>query len=203
MIRFTGKDTPDYKNTKGGMSAFRQKRVTLHLTRIFPQVTGGCVDIRKLLSTMDSGGGAMRVTVERIGPEHEEEIIVRCHEPDADWVEAVREAVSGQRMVSGWQEGTLRRLKLSEIFYFEVVDDRSYVYTQAEVFEAKEKLYEFERLCAGSALFRCSKSMVLNADKIDYVRPSLSGRFEAVLSNGEKVVVSRKYVADLKHMLGV
>ena len=45
--------------------------------------------------------------------------------------------------------------------------------------------------------------MVLNAEKIDYVRPSLSGRFEAVLSNGEKVVVSRKYVSDLKRMLGV
>jgi DNA-binding LytR/AlgR family response regulator len=45
--------------------------------------------------------------------------------------------------------------------------------------------------------------MILNADRIDYVRPSLSGRFEAVLSNGEKVVVSRKYVADLKLMLGV
>ena len=45
--------------------------------------------------------------------------------------------------------------------------------------------------------------MILNADRIDYVRPSLSGRFEAVLSNGEKVVVSRKYVAELKRMLGV
>ena len=97
----------------------------------------------------------------------------------------------------------MHRLKLSEVFYFEVVDDRSFLYTQAAVFEAKEKLYEFERLCAGSTLFRCSKSMILNAEKIDYVRPSLSGRFEAVLSNGEKVVVSRKYVADLKRMLGV
>ena len=94
-------------------------------------------------------------------------------------------------------------LKLSDVFYFETVDDRSFVYTQGEVFETKEKLYEFERLCAGSALFRCSKSMILNADRIDYVRPSLSGRFEAVLSNGEKVVVSRKYVAELKRMLGV
>jgi DNA-binding LytR/AlgR family response regulator len=45
--------------------------------------------------------------------------------------------------------------------------------------------------------------MILNADRIDYVRPSLSGRFEAVLSNGEKVIVSRKYVAELKRMLGV
>lgn len=97
----------------------------------------------------------------------------------------------------------MHRLKLAEIFYFEVVDDRSFLYTQAAIFEAKEKLYEFERLCTGSTLFRCSKSMILNAEKIDYVRPSLSGRFEAVLSNGEKAVVSRKYVADLKRMLGV
>ena len=145
----------------------------------------------------------MKVTVEQISREREEELIVRCHDPGAAWVKDVREAASDQRTFCGWQENTLRRLKLSEVFYFEVVDDRSFVYTQAEVFEAKEKLYEFERLCAGSSLFRCSKSMILNTEKIDYVRPSLSGRFEAVLSNGEKAVVSRKYVADLKRMLGV
>ena len=145
----------------------------------------------------------MKVTVEQIDREREEELIVRCHDPGASWVAGVREAASGQRTICGWQGDTLHRLKLSEVFYFEVVDERAFVYTQADVFEAKEKLYEFERLCAGSALFRCSKSMILNADRIDYVRPSLSGRFEAVLSNGEKVVVSRKYVAELKRMLGV
>ena len=145
----------------------------------------------------------MKVAVEQINREHEEEVIVRCHDPGAAWVERVMEAASGQRTVCGWHEGTLRRLKLSEIFYFEVVDDRSFLYTQQDVLEAKEKLYEFERLCAGSPLFRCSKSMILNTDKIDYVRPSLSGRFEAVLSNGETIIVSRKYVADLKRMLGV
>ena len=145
----------------------------------------------------------MKVTVEQIDPQREEELIVRCYDPGESWVEKVTEAASGQRTVCCWRDDALRRLKLSEIFYFEVVDDRSFVYTQAEVFEAKEKLYEFERLCVGSALFRCSKSMILNAEKIDYVRPSLSGRFEAVLSNGEKVVISRKYVADLIRMLGV
>ncbi len=145
----------------------------------------------------------MKVTVEQIGREREEELIVRCHDPGAAWVESVRGAASGQRTVCGWREDGLHRLKLSDVFYFEVVDDRSFLYTQGEVFEAKEKLYEFEQLCTGSALFRCSKSMILNAEKIDYVRPSLSGRFEAVLANGEKTVVSRKYVADLKRMLGV
>ena len=155
------------------------------------------------MCTMGFGGGTMRVTVEQVDREREEELIVRCHDPGAPWVQSVQEAASGQQAVCGWRNDELHRLKLSEVFYFEVVDDRAFVYTQSEVFEVKEKLYEFERLCVGSALFRCSKSMILNADRIDYVRPSLSGRFEAVLSNGEKAVVSRRYVAELKRMLGV
>ena len=60
-----------------------------------------------------------------------------------------------------------------------------------------------EEVSAKSSLFRCSKSMILNADKIDYIHPSFSGRLEAVLSNGEAVIVSRKYVADLKRLLGI
>ena len=155
------------------------------------------------MCTMGFGCGTMRVTVEQVDREREEELIVRCHDLGAPWVQSVQEAASGQRAVCGWREDELHRLKLSEVFYFEVVEDRAFVYTQSEVFEVKERLYEFERLCVGSALFRCSKSMILNSDRIDYVRPSLSGRFEAVLSNGEKVVVSRKYVAELKRMLGV
>ena len=51
-------------------------------------------------------------------------------------------------------------------------------------------------------LFRCSKSMILNAGKIDSILPSLSGRFEAVLDNGEKVMISRQYVSALKRLLG-
>ena len=145
----------------------------------------------------------MKVTVEQIDREREEELIVRCHDPGEAWVEGVQAAASGQRTVCGWRENELHQLKFSEIFYFEVVDERAFVYTQSEVYETKEKLYEFARLCAGRALFRCSKSMILNADRIDYVRPSLFGRFEAVLSNGEKVVVYRRYVAELKRMLGV
>lgn len=145
----------------------------------------------------------MKVSVERIGLEREEEVVLRCRDPEAAWVGRVREAASGSRRISAWKGGSLHPLQLSEIYYFEVVDDASFLYTQREVFGCREKLYEFERVAAGSALFRCSKSMILNADKIDYIRPSLSGRFEAVLSNGEKVVVSRKYVAELKRLLGV
>lgn len=45
--------------------------------------------------------------------------------------------------------------------------------------------------------------MILNADKIQYIRPSVSGRFEATLDNQEKVIISRQYVRTLKQLLGV
>lgn len=145
----------------------------------------------------------MKLEVEQIDIEKEEEVIVRCHDVDADWVGSVRDAAMGQLTVCGYKDNVLHRLRLSEIYYFEVVDGASFFYTQNDVFNAKEKLYEFEDVSAKSSLFRCSKSMILNADKIDYIRPSFSGRFEAVLSNGEAVIVSRKYVADLKRLLGI
>ena len=145
----------------------------------------------------------MKLTVEQIAVECEEEVVVRCHDQEEDWVEHLREAVSGQISVIAYKNAEVHRLKLSDIYYFEVVDDASFLYTKSEVFESRQKLYEFQRLCTQSTLFRCSKSMILNAEKIDYIRPSLSGRFEAALSNGEMVVVSRRYVADLKRLLGI
>ena len=145
----------------------------------------------------------MKLEVEQIDMEREEEVIVRCHDVEADWVGNVKDAAMGQLTVCGYKDNVLHRLRLSEICYFEVVDGTSFLYTQNDVFNAKEKLYEFEDVSAKSSLFRCSKSMILNADKIDYIRPSFSGRFEAVLSNGEAVIVSRKYVADLKRLLGI
>lgn len=145
----------------------------------------------------------MKLEVEQIDMEKEEEVIVRCHDVEADWVGNVKDAVMGQLTVCGYKDNVMHRLRLSEIYYFEVVDGTSFFYTQNDVFNAKDKLYEFEDVSAKSSLFRCSKSMILNADKIDYIRPSFSGRFEAVLSNGEAVIVSRKYVADLKRLLGI
>ena len=145
----------------------------------------------------------MKLTVEQIPSAEQEEILVRCHDTERPWVKAVQGAAAGQITVSGVANGKTYRLKLSELYYFEVVDGTSFLYGQKDVFSCKLKLYEFEALCSGTMLFRCSKSMVLNAEKIDYILPSFSGRFEAVLENGEKVIVSRQYVADLKRLLGV
>lgn len=145
----------------------------------------------------------MKFSVEQIVPEQEEAVTVKCHNISSEWVENIREAAFGQRTVCGYKSGDLYRIKLTDIYYFEIVDNNSFLYTKNDLYESREKLYEFEKLCVRSSLFRCGKSMIVNADKIDYIRPSFSGRFEAVLSNGEKIIVSRKYVSELKKQFGI
>ena len=43
--------------------------------------------------------------------------------------------------------------------------------------------------------------MIVNLMKISSVRPALNGRFSAVLKNGEEIIISRKYVPELKRTL--
>lgn len=145
----------------------------------------------------------MKLSVERIPRNNEEEVRIRCHDPEETWVMAIRAVAVGAATVIGTADDRQYRLKLSNVYYFEVVNGRSFLYCEKDIFSCRQKLYEFEALCSGSMLFRCSKSMILNADKIVCVRPSLSGLFEATLDNGEKAVISRQYVGRLKQLLGI
>lgn len=145
----------------------------------------------------------MKLSVEQIPGEAEEEVIVRCYDAQEKWVEAIRSITAGEIAITGCVDEKTYRLKLSDVYYFEVLEGRSFLYCEKTVLECRQKLYEFEALCEGSMLFRCSKSMILNADKIECVRPSVSGRFEATLLNREKVIISRQYVSELKKLLGI
>lgn len=145
----------------------------------------------------------MKVTIEEIGKDEEEEIIFRCHEIDEDIIQVLHKIKKAKNGIVGVSGDEIHRLELDEIYYFEVVDNKSFFYCEEEVYESKWKLYEFEEFSRNSSFFRASKSVILNVDKIDFVRPVFSGRFEAVLLNKEKVIVSRQYVGELKKLMGI
>lgn len=104
-------------------------------------------------------------------------------------------------MVLGYDEDGVHRISLTDIFYFESVDEKVFIYCRDKVYECRKKLYELETL--GGGFFRASKSTVVNINMLESTRPSLSGRFRAHLSNGEEIEISRQYVPVLKRMLGV
>ncbi len=145
----------------------------------------------------------MKVTYQIIGEDEEEEIVVRCSKKTAELERAVRnlELVAGG--IAAFNDGKIYKINLGSVYYFEVVDNKSFIYCKKQVYECRYKLYEFQELTSGTHFFRATKSTVVNADKIECVAPTISGRFIATLTNGEKVMVSRQYVSALKMIMGI
>ncbi|KOP78505.1 histidine kinase [Lysinibacillus sp. FJAT-14745] len=145
----------------------------------------------------------MKISIEEISQELEEEIIIRCHEVDHEINEIINKLKTENLILLGHQNDSIHHIKLSDIYYFEAVEGKVFMYCRDNVFEVKQKLYELEELCKGKNCFRASKSTILNTTKISSVYPTISGRFEALLDNGERTFISRRYVPVLKNMLGL
>lgn len=57
----------------------------------------------------------MKLSVEQIPYENEEEVIVRCYNTQEKWVEAIRAVTAGEVSVSAFVEEKVYRLKLSDV----------------------------------------------------------------------------------------
>lgn len=68
----------------------------------------------------------MKFTIQQITDSRAEEVLVKCCDSQAAWVEKVRKVVSAQNTVGVYKNGAFYRLELSDIYYFEVVDGNSF-----------------------------------------------------------------------------
>lgn len=114
-------------------------------------------------------------------------------------VDILRDNAAGIAVSSG--NDTLM-IRTDLIYYIESVDKRTYVYTKGDCFETKYRLYELQDIL-GFNFLRCSKAMIVNIRKIRSVRAELNARMSVELLNGERIIISRGYVKDLKNKLGV
>lgn len=145
----------------------------------------------------------MKITIERIPPDAAPEIIIRCHEEDDSIRQLMDVLHKPDKRLVGVADSKLHLVHPQDVYYFESVDSKVFMYCEKRVYESKLKLYEIESACSGLDFFRATKSTVLNIAKISSVHPLLYGRFEARLHNGEKVYISRQFVPVLKNKLGL
>lgn len=146
----------------------------------------------------------MKITIETPPAGGEEEVIIRAHHVDERILALVQALGAEQgKLTASHEDGGIFLLNPQDIYYFEAVDEKVFAYGEKSVAELKFRLYELERKFAGTDFIRISKSMILNLSKVKRFVPYVGGRFEAVLKNGEKAVISRQYMADLKKRLGL
>lgn len=103
----------------------------------------------------------------------------------------------------GTENGTKLMVGLSEILYIESVDKKTFIYTDNSVLNTDKRLYELEELLDKSDFFRCSKSVIININKVVKLKPEITRNILATLTNGEVVVISRRYATELKKLIGV
>lgn len=144
-----------------------------------------------------------KITITQISGNDEEEIIVKCREINDEVLGIVERLKKSEEILLGSKESEVFRISVKDIYYIESVDNKTFICMQKNVYESKLRLYELEEQLSSTRLFRCSKSMILNLSKIRSVSPSINGRFEAKLTNGETVIISRQYVPNLKKRLGM
>lgn len=130
-----------------------------------------------------------------------EVVEIHCHKISDEVKEIVAFVKSRQGQLTGTIDGRKFEISVSDIFYIESVDNKSFIYTQNKVYETRQKLYELEDLLKSKRFLRISKSTLLNLMKISSIKPALNGRFMAVLYSGEETIISRKYVPELKKAL--
>lgn len=140
----------------------------------------------------------MKLFVEQNDMQRETEIHIKCGFIDAELQRIIDEIQILMFSVPVSKNGAMSKLLLGEIFYFESVDEKTFVYTETEVYECDYRLYEIEEKLEKYSFARISKSAIVNIRKIREIKPQLNGRFEAVLDNDERQIVNRHYVSGLK-----
>ena len=145
----------------------------------------------------------MKIIIEESNPGEEDQIIIRCREMGENILKLISDLKMGQKKLAGIKDGNITMIEPSSVYYFEGVDNKVFLYCKQNVYETKLKLYEIQDEYKNSNYLRASKSVILNVTKIRSISAAYSGRFEALLFNGEKIVISRQYVPELKKKLGL
>lgn len=142
----------------------------------------------------------MKYSIRQIA-EGEDEVIVKYRDMTPA-VERVIQFLNGeQQKLAGWKDKTVRMIELAKILYIESVDGKTFAYTEDDVLRVDFALNRLEQILSAVNFFRCSKSMIINIDQVESLRSLPSNRIDAVMCNGEHIIISRTYASDFRKRL--
>lgn len=145
----------------------------------------------------------MKITVEHV-PLEENEVILRCPHLDQEMLWVLSALRSGLQKLCAWDDRRqVTLLSPGEVVYCESVDDRTFLYTPAAVYQTALSLAELEGRYGSLGFFRAGKSSIVNLHRVRALKSQPGGRIEVTLETGEKLVVSLHYAPLLRERLGL
>lgn len=91
-------------------------------------------------------------------------------------------------------------VSISDIYYIENVERKLFLYTKDEVFRFDGTMADIESRIEETGLVRISRTCIMNTEYLSQIRQIRNSHLEAVMENGEILIVSRKYLPDIKRI---
>ncbi len=136
-----------------------------------------------------------------IDKEHEEEVLIFAHEK-TKLVEDILNLINSENIFTGYSDGEIHRLNLSEISCFTVEDNKVYALTDKDKLQIKRRLYQVEEKLSDDFV-KINQSCIANINKIKKFDTSVSGMLTVTFKNGYRDYVSRRNLKSVKERLGV
>ena len=99
------------------------------------------------------------------------------------------------------QDGIQHKLYETDLYYADTIEGKTFLYTKDEVYEIPESLSGIEQRLKGNQFVRISKNCLINIDYLSKVEPYSNHRLLAHMKNGEKLIVGRTYIPELKNIV--
>ncbi len=142
----------------------------------------------------------MKIDIKQI-PEGEEYVTIRY-----------KDLTPSMKKVIGILEGTDDKLwgktdtgtegtRVGKLLYLESVDDKVFAYTGDKVLKIDGTLNSFMTDYDDGSFFRCSKSMVINVNRVKALKSLSSNRIDATMEGGEHIIISRRYASEFRRLL--
>ena len=128
---------------------------------------------------------------------------IHCREVTSETERLERYIRRFDERLTASENGSTYNVSVEEILYIESVDKKTFLYTTGHILQTEKRLYELEELLDEKTFFRCSKSVIINLDKIKSLKPEVTRNILATLENDEVIVISRRYVRALKTLIGL
>lgn len=129
------------------------------------------------------------------------EILIKYAKMNKDVERIMTILQSADTVVTCSMDGSEKLVNASDIYYIESVDKKTFVYCENVVYRTDLRLYQMVDILSDSGFVQISKSCIMNINVLDLIKPLLNSRMEATLKNGERLFITRKYLADIKEAL--
>ncbi len=125
-------------------------------------------------------------------------VIVEYPEYDQSVERLVKKIKTLDICFTGKADGKTVSIDINDIYYIENVDRKIFLYSRKDIYRYDGTMANIESSIGDTDIVRISRSCFMNVSHLKEIMQIKNSHLEAVLDNDEKLIVSRKYLKDIK-----